>query len=488
MEWSAENYIVIMSFTLSFGFYVLCLPDENRAIVKKSPILSILWYIGLVVIMSLVSISFRLALLVIIMTAIGIWHFKLKWVQSTWLIFFNIVAVAIPEAIGTIIIEVILVDVFSTFSYRVYLAVYSLLGYTLMVLMAALTRKHIKNYISRIGTQPKGYAVTLSVAVLGGSVVLVLYNLLMLGDGGAYNISPTVYWVFFLAGIFFIFLGAFLIDRHYKRLVEMERLKKQMTDMERNFGKMPFETNVELDLMSSHFGLEIIHRYDVSKMIYKGANSQIYQLVGKKDLKLYTLKAMDHTMGVQYDMEGLKKISGNGLAHIIEWGVGETFSYSIKQYFEGQDLFSLVDTCGPLSEDRILSIVEQLKSILTHLHQQDPPIVFRDVKPSNIIIGEGDAVTLVDVESARRMKSEGNSDTIIIGTRGYAPPEQYGFSQTGPYSDIYAVGATAYFMVTGETPKYGDITPLLAENTRATEALKMFIQNAMQFDPNNRSW
>ncbi len=102
----------------------------------------------------------------------------------------------------------------------------------------------------------------------------------------------------------------------------------------------------------------------------------------------------------------------------------------------------------PLSALETLPILLQVCHILEHLHSQDPPIIFRDLKPSNLMLSEYGAVTLIDFGIARRYDPKKSKDTQELGTPGFCSPEQYGRGQTTVRSDLYALGSTAYFLLT----------------------------------------
>ena len=96
----------------------------------------------------------------------------------------------------------------------------------------------------------------------------------------------------------------------------------------------------------------------------------------------------------------------------------------------------------------------QLCDILDYLHSQHPQIIFRDLKPANIIIDAAGRVFLIDFGIARHFKPHQSSDTIVIGTPGYVDPEISQLKQTNPRSDLYSLGATLHHCLTGQPPNY----------------------------------
>lgn len=107
---------------------------------------------------------------------------------------------------------------------------------------------------------------------------------------------------------------------------------------------------------------------------------------------------------------------------------------------------------GVLSEENAAFVIRSLCDILHKLHGNLPPIIHRDIKPSNIIFSSDGVVKLIDFNAARELRAEQNEDTRLMGTRRFAAPEQYGFGQSDPRTDIYALGITFYYMLTGDYP------------------------------------
>lgn len=123
------------------------------------------------------------------------------------------------------------------------------------------------------------------------------------------------------------------------------------------------------------------------------------------------------------------------LPKLYEVVVSDDATTLIEEYVEGQSLGS-----ADLTEKQLLVAVGELCTVLEFLHGKD--IIHRDIKPSNIILAKDGHIRLIDFDAARIRKEDLEEDTKLLGTRGYAPPEQYGFSQTDARADIYALGVT----------------------------------------------
>lgn len=125
-------------------------------------------------------------------------------------------------------------------------------------------------------------------------------------------------------------------------------------------------------------------------------------------------------------------------------------SYLLRGYIEGDTLEELVERDGAMSVRRAGGIAKRLCEISAKLHSQEPPLVHRDIKPSNIVLTPEGNLFLIDFGTVREYNPDLSRDTEIIGTRGTAAPEQYGFCQTDARTDIYALGVTYCYLLTGE--------------------------------------
>lgn len=136
----------------------------------------------------------------------------------------------------------------------------------------------------------------------------------------------------------------------------------------------------------------------------------------------------------------LEKLHHKNMPEIYRVISGEEQTIVIEEYISGQTLADMLIHKKHLSEKQITAILQQLCSVLALLHQHH--FIHRDIKPSNIMMTNDNIVKLIDFDAARIIKDGETLDTEYLGTRGYAPPEQYGFSQTDIRSDIYALGIT----------------------------------------------
>lgn len=161
--------------------------------------------------------------------------------------------------------------------------------------------------------------------------------------------------------------------------------------------------------------------------------------------------------------------------------------YLVMDFIKGGTLQSIAQRRGPIPEAEVLKWARQLCEVLDYLHTQSPPIIFRDLKPSNIMITPSNEVILIDFGIARHFKREIDVDTTAYGSPGFSPPEQYGSGQTSPRSDIYSLGVTLHYLLTGLEPGKDPFSfrpPGTA--ARVSPALDSIITKAIEIDPQKR--
>jgi serine/threonine protein kinase len=166
-------------------------------------------------------------------------------------------------------------------------------------------------------------------------------------------------------------------------------------------------------------------------------------------------------------------------------------AYLVMDFIDGKTLQQVLkDAKGPLPVQQVLSYANQICNVLSYLHQHNPPIIFRDVKPTNIMITPQGHVFLIDFGIARFFKEGQTQDTVYLGSPGYAPPEQHGLSQTSPRSDIYGLGATLHYCLTGRDPYYiqerFSFPSIHAQNQQVPMELDQLILRMVAYKPENR--
>lgn len=158
------------------------------------------------------------------------------------------------------------------------------------------------------------------------------------------------------------------------------------------------------------------------------------------------------------------------------WQVGQQ-GFLVREYFEGRTLNQVVTENGPLAARDVLDIAARLAKILVYLHGQTPPVVHRDIKPQNIVLATDGSLKLIDFGIARSYQHDGRHDTVYLGSRPYAPPEQFGYAQTSPQSDIYAMGVVLLYLATGSTDRQN------LESRIENRRLRALVERCIAFDP-----
>src|SRR5258708_38216216 len=160
------------------------------------------------------------------------------------------------------------------------------------------------------------------------------------------------------------------------------------------------------------------------------------------------------------------------------------------EFIEGQTLEEYLDSQprGHLPPEEVLDIGIQLCNVLGYLHTRQPPIIFRDLKPTNIMRTPGQHLYLIDFGIARHFKPGQVKDTMPLGSPGYAAPEQYGKMQTTPRADIYSLGVTLHQLLTDNDPTRTPflLAPLQLHATPTLSGLEALIEQMLELDEMKR--
>ena len=199
-------------------------------------------------------------------------------------------------------------------------------------------------------------------------------------------------------------------------------------------------------------------KYRIQKVLGQGGMGKVYLAENVKLGTLWAIKEIRKKDNPKVDLfvepNILKKLDHPALPRVFDIVEDEENIYIIVDYIDGVSLDKKLAEQGKFAEETVIEWARQICEVLIYLHSFKPnPIIYRDMKPSNIILTKSGNIKLIDFGIAREYKAEAGSDTVYIGTRGYAAPEQYGAGQTDVTTDIYSLGATLYHLVTGRQPK-----------------------------------
>ena len=182
----------------------------------------------------------------------------------------------------------------------------------------------------------------------------------------------------------------------------------------------------------------------------------------------------------------MKRLDHPALPRIVDIIEKEGTIYVVMDYIEGESLDKILKAYGPQPEEQVINWAKQLCDALSYLHSQKPPIIYRDMKPANVMLKPEGNVKIIDFGIAREYKEQSLADTTVLGTRGYAPPEQYS-GQTDPRSDIFALGMTMHHLLTGIDPRTGDgYAPIRMWNPQLSEGIELIIDKCVEPAPENR--
>ena len=173
-----------------------------------------------------------------------------------------------------------------------------------------------------------------------------------------------------------------------------------------------------------------------------------------------------------------RKLSGIPKAYRIFEENGEV--YLVREYIEGMSLAQMVLQKGGISEAEICRISRKICQTAEQFQNPDEPMIHRDIKPENIVVTPGGEVVFIDFGTMSSYKKDGSRDTFVVGTRGTAAPEQYGYTQTDQRTDVYAIGQTMLYMVS-ESYEMNQLS-----ECAVSRRMKKIIEKACSFEPDKR--
>lgn len=239
-------------------------------------------------------------------------------------------------------------------------------------------------------------------------------------------------------------------------------------------------------------------KYKILNKVGQGGMSVVYLAMNEKANKQWAVKEVRKDgvkdfeivkQGLVAETDILKKLSHPNLPSIIDVIDTDESFIIIMDYIQGNSLNKALEEFGAQPQENVIAWAKQLCDVLGYLHTRNPAIIYRDMKPANIMLKPDGNVTLIDFGTAREYKDKNLADTTCLGTVGYAAPEQFGgMGQTDARTDIYCLGATLYHLVTGKNPcepPY-EIRPIREITPSLSSGLERIILKCTQRDPNDR--
>src|SRR5712691_3579753 len=246
-------------------------------------------------------------------------------------------------------------------------------------------------------------------------------------------------------------------------------------------------------------------RYRILGTLGKGGMGAVYnaedtlfngRLVAIKEMSQSGLDTQQRTTAAddfKREAHMLAALQHPGLPAIHDYFSDAGQWYLVMDFVDGQTLEDTLDNAsgGWLPLPQTIDIALQLCTVLEYLHTRQPSIIFRDLKPANVMLAPGECIVLIDFGIARLFKPGQLRDTVAFGSAGYAAPEQYGKTQTTPRSDIYSLGAILHQLLTGNdpttnTPTLFDFPPLQLRAQPTSPELHTLIMRMVDKDENRR--
>lgn len=240
----------------------------------------------------------------------------------------------------------------------------------------------------------------------------------------------------------------------------------------------------------------LLKKYRIINFIKAGGVGAVYKACDLNEKKLFAVKELLNTsqeeetnnvlLRFKREAKILSELSHPSLPGIIDYFVIQNRYYLIIDYIEGKDLEEILAEEGELTELQVVDWAVQICDVLDYLHHKIPPIIYRDIKPSNIMLRNDGKIMLIDFGIARTITPEEKEYTMTsIGTIGYVSPEQYK-GKPEPRSDIYSLGVTIYKLLTGTVPLPFSLKPIKKLRPNISDNLEAIIMKAVMMKASKR--
>lgn len=246
----------------------------------------------------------------------------------------------------------------------------------------------------------------------------------------------------------------------------------------------------------TELGTVIDGKYEILKEIGRGGMSVVYLATDTHLNKNWAVKEIQKKGGGKNDeiivnsllaeANLMKRLDHAALPRIVDIIDNGITIYIVMDFIEGESLDKVVKEHGAQPEELVIDWAKQICDALSYLHSQKPPIIYRDMKPANVMLKDDGNIKIIDFGIAREYKEQNLADTTVLGTRGYAPPEQYS-GQTDPRSDVFALGMTMHHLLTGVDPRIGEAYASVRQwNPSLTEGIEVIIDKCVEPAPEHR--
>lgn len=251
--------------------------------------------------------------------------------------------------------------------------------------------------------------------------------------------------------------------------------------------------------MANSEGKVLDGKYEILKEVGRGGMSIVYIAMDKRLNKQWAVKEIKNDgskstetllKGLEREANILKSVDHPVIPRIVDIINDKGVIYVVMDYVEGEDCETRIKRDGAQDQELVIDWAISLAEGLDYLHNMNPPIIYRDMKPGNVMIRPEGGIKLIDFGTAKEYIEESIADTTALGTKGYAAPEQYGDSygkaiyKTDARTDIYNLGVTLFRMVTGEDPN--TLRPIREVNPALSTGLEKIIKKCTEHEPANR--
>lgn len=246
--------------------------------------------------------------------------------------------------------------------------------------------------------------------------------------------------------------------------------------------------------MIDFVGKTIENKYTIRERLGKGGMGSVYLV---KDLKLDAFRAVKiidkntkHKIDQFTEVNIMKNVQHPYLPSVMDFSEDSEYIYIIMELITGTTLDNVLKSNGNIEEDKVIKWAKKICDVLSYLHNDlDYKVIYKDLKPSNIMVSaDGERITLIDFGISQMVSKEKLEKNIRVGTKAYAPPEQFREEPIDERVDIYSLGVTLYHLLTGKNPKSleEEFISLRQINPNLSEGIEIIVAKCIQEDPSMR--
>lgn len=274
--------------------------------------------------------------------------------------------------------------------------------------------------------------------------------------------------------------------------------RKQYRELKKNYKNQIVASTQQNNMLDEQNNVNtkslLKGKYQLQSVIGEGATSKVYlasDIQSNKQLAIKILKddykSDEKAKSVLIEeAQTLMKLNHPSIPKVEDIIDDSDCVAVVMDYVEGATLRKIIENYGAQSAEVVIDLSLQLCDFLEYLHSFNPPYIYRDMKPANIIVKPDMKIAVVDFGIMRTYKPGKAVDTVCLGTSGFAPPEQYGTAQTDPRSDIYSLGMTMYCICFGVKPQGKDYQIADEAKTPLESELLKVVKKCTELNPNDR--